>query len=130
MDGGNHAGLVSNGCFDFGDVDVEAVGFDVDKHRRGTETDDRADCAEESVGGGDHFVALANPHRHHRHNERVGAGGDADSVLGLAIVGGRLLEAFDCGAEDEVLRGNDLSDSGIELWFERFVLWFEIEERN
>jgi hypothetical protein len=39
-----------------------------------------------------------------------------------------LLEACDGGAEDEVLRGNDLSDSGIELGFERFVLWFEVEE--
>ncbi len=51
-------------------------------------------------------------------------------MLASRVLGDALLERFDLGAEDEVLRLDDAGDRRVDLAANRVVLGLQIEERD
>ena len=80
---------------------------------------DGAGGGEEGVRAGDDLVARADLQRHQRQQQCIGAGGDADAELALAVGRDVLLELVTAGPEDEALAGADLLYGRLDLGGQR-----------
>jgi hypothetical protein len=123
-------GVLFEGVFQLGWVDVEGVGLDVDEYGARTDASDTACGCEEGVGGGDDGVAGLDAERHEENELGVGAGGDADAVAGACRGADGFFEIFRFFAEHELLGVTDFGDFGEDLFAERFVLERQIEKRH
>ena len=81
--------------------DQMRVGVDVDQSRSRADGADRLRRGDERVGRHDHLVAGADLQRAQRQYQRLGARGDADREVGLAVGRELLLEGLDGLAERE-----------------------------
>jgi len=125
------------GLFDAGWGEVEGEGVDVGEDGAGSGAEDGAGGGEEAEGGGEDGVllmaagglgAVADSGGGESKPEGVGAAGAADGVGRGAGEGGGALEGFDLGAEDEALRGADLSDGLHDLFSDGGELAGEVEK--
>ena len=76
-----------NLCFDFGRVDIEGFGVNIDKHRPGPQTGYATTGGKKSVGCGDNLVARLNIEGHHRHQQSIGARGNAQGKFRVTVSG-------------------------------------------
>ena len=119
--GGGDAGL------DEGGIDVVVVEADVDEHRRRAEPVYDSRGGEERERGDDDFVLRSDAEDHESDEEGVGAGGDPDGVLGVAVGGEVALEIIDSLPQDELLRRIHLLGHPQHVIANGGVLLFEIE---
>ena len=111
-------------------VEVQGHRVDVGEDRRRTDTRDRLGRRVEREGRADHLVAATDAEGFEREDERVGSVRYADRMR-HAEEGGRLaLERLDLGAEDEATGVEDGGEALFELWNERRVLRFDVDERD
>jgi hypothetical protein len=123
-------GVLFEGVFQLGWIDVEGVGLDVDEYGARSDASDTACGCEEGVRGGDDGVAGLDAERHEEDELGVGTGGDADAVAGACRGADGFFEIFRFFAEHELLGVTDFGDFGEDLFAERFVLERQIEERH
>ena len=109
-------------------IDVARDWIDVDEPRRRAEPADASGGGEERIRRRDDFVARADPERHHRGQQRVGAGRHGDGFGDLEVLRKLALERNDLRAEDEALTVADPCDGGENLLPERQVLGLEIQQ--
>ena len=69
-----------------GDVEVEAAGLDVDRHRHAARPHHRLGGGEEGERRHQHLVAGTQAERVQRQHQRVGAVGDADAAGAAEVV--------------------------------------------
>ena len=111
-------------------VDVEGGRVDVHEDRRAAGVVHGAGGGEEGEGRGDDLVAGLEVECHQREQQRVGAGGAADGVPGVAEPGHVRLEGRNLGAHDELLPLDDRHQSGQDRVLGRLVLRRQVEQRN
>ncbi len=91
---------------------------------------DRLGGGDEGVGRHEHLVAGPDLQRTQREHERLGAGGDADGEVGLAVVGELALERLDVVAERERAVLGDFADRPQQLLEQRGVGVVHTRERH
>jgi len=128
VDRHNGLGLGRDGRFDLRGVHRVAVGVHVHEHGLGVRVHDRRNRRDERVRDRDDFVAFADAHGEQRHMERGGTRVVADGVLGARVLGERLFERGDFGAQHErrVLEG--AADGFQDFVLDALILLFEVEE--
>ena len=128
---GNHgAGSRRDRRSDGRGIDVARDRIDVDEPRRRAEAADASGRGEERIRRRDDFVARADAERHHRGQQRVGAGRHRDRFGDLEMRRKLALERIDLRAEDEALAVADPGDGGENLLAERQILRLEIQQRH
>ena len=103
---------------------------DVDEARRGAGDADGLGRRDERVAGDDHLVAGPDAQRAQRHRQRVGAGGDADGLVGLAVGREVGLEVLDVRAEGERGVLGDGADLAEQLLEQLGVVAVQADERD
>ncbi len=115
---------------DSGRIEVVGLRVDVHQHRPGAAADDGAGGGEKRVSAGDDLVAGTDAERHQGHEQRVGAGGDADGVPHPDHRRQLALEPLDFGPENEPLAVADARDRGQRLVAELEPLRREVQQRH
>ena len=128
MDRHNGSSARSDGRFNSLRIDVESDGIDVNEDRLGTDIGDGARGGDETKRCGDHFVAGPDLRSKQGEDQSICARGATDSVCGAEFGGDFLLEFFNFGAEDEVLRIHDAGDGSHDFVANGSELGPEIEE--
>jgi hypothetical protein len=98
-------------------VDVAGVGLDVHEHRPGAQQHDGLDRGGEGEGRGDDLVAGLQVQRHHRDQQRLGAAGHGDAVLGAGEGGQGRFELLDLGAHDVLAVVQHTLDARVDAGF-------------
>ena len=81
-------------------VEIEAVAFDVGKHRSGTHARDGLGRGDESVGRRDDLVTGADSQRHQRRHQCIGPRRHRNDMAHAEVRCKLVLEGFDVGSED------------------------------
>src|SRR5260370_35255796 len=127
MDWNDGASLTSHFRCDLIRVQVVSGPINVNKHRRGSHTRDRADACKERVWSGDYFIAWADVLSHQASQQSVRSRGNSDRVRTPAILCNYLLALFHFRPQDEMLRLHDLRDRRLNLGLDRCELRLKIE---
>jgi hypothetical protein len=109
-------------------VDVAGAGLDVDEHRRGAEQHDHLGGGGEAEGRGDDLVARLQLERHQRDQQRLGAAGDGDAMLGAAEGCEPLLQLLDLRAHDVLAVVEHRLHARGDAVLQRGVLRLEVDE--
>ena len=108
---------------------IEVVCIDIAENRSRAESSNDARGCEEGERSGHDLVAMTDAERHQRHQQCVGARGNADPEPCAAIGCDLSLESADLGPEDELLTFADLFDDALDIGAQRLILRSEIEKR-
>ena len=109
-------------------VEGGLVDVDIDRRRAGARH--RRGCRDEGEGRTQHGIAGSDILRHHHHQDRVGAAGTADDMLGAGIGRKLLLELEHLGPVDELAMIEHALDGGIERGAEPAALRGDVDEGN
>ena len=117
-------------CFDGVDIEVVALGVDIDEDGSGSRATDRTGRREERERSRDDFVPFANVEGLQRDDEGIGAGVAADREPRVAIRSDLFFKTGDFIAEDELLFGEDFFDGRQHFGRHRAKLRDQVNERN
>ena len=127
MDGNDGPRAGAHLCFHCARVEAEITGIDVGEDRCGAEPGDGPGRREEGEDREDHLVARTDAERHHRDEQRIGAGAHSNR-MGDAQRPGRLpFERLDLGSQDETLGITDAVQNLTNLFTQRRILTFQVE---
>ena len=90
-----------NRFLDLAGIDIQRIGADIDKYRKGTDMVDRICCRDECEGSRDDFVARPHPCRLQRQFQTGGSGTCADGTGRPTGLRQCILEIEQAGAEAE-----------------------------
>ena len=129
MDGKQSAGAGRDAFLYVRRIEIERTWIDIGEDRPRAEPRDGTGGGEKRIGRGDNFVPGLQVDGHQRHEQGVGSRRDPDSLGAAAVSRHFIFERRDFGAEDEVLRIRHAIDGGADLFAQRGVLRFQIQQR-
>ncbi len=128
MDGEDRLGVRGDGAGDGVGFDVVGAWIDVHEHGRRAQPGHTAGGGKECKGRGDDLIARADAHGHHRQQQRIGAGGDADGVPGLAAFGQLVLELLGERAENKLAGIHNTVKGLAQLGQQVLVLLLKVDQ--
>ena len=113
---------------DLGGIEVVSQWIDVHEYRTGAGAADAAGGGEEGEGGQDDLVAWTDFQAVQGQRQRIGAGAAADAVAGAAVGGHFFFQGGDLRPENDLPRGENARQGGLDLRLQFRVLGLEVAQ--
>ena len=126
MNGDNGPGLLCDGRFNSGRIDI--IGGRIDLHVHGLRADQSNGFGRrhERKGSCDDFIPVADSQRHHRNLQRVGPGSTTDRILDMKVRGNGGFKLADLLPHDIVTGIEHPMNSLVDLRFDFLVLGYQV----